>query len=330
MSAQRRIVVVLMLALAALALAGCGGGADGGEPRPTVVLSLDFVPNAVHAPIYTAAGRNRDREQGIRLEIREPGGGPDALKLVAAGRADLGVLDIHDLAIARRQGADLVAIGALVGRPLAALIARPGIRRPRDLAGRVVGVSGLPSDPAFLRAIVEHDGGEYERVRQVTIGFSAVSRMLSRRVDAVPAFWNAEGVALKRRGLPVREFRVDDYGAPPYPEVILFTSRTTLERRRDALRRALAAIAQGLRDTLADRDAAAREIARAAKTRDIGLVRAQLDAVAPVFAPGLKFDPHVIERWADFDARIGIVDRRPDVNSAFDFTLQGTRQLGER
>jgi putative hydroxymethylpyrimidine transport system substrate-binding protein len=320
-----RCRMLSFLALGALVLAGCGGGAGDREPLPTVVLSLDFVPNAVHAPIFAAVRRERDREHGIRLQIRQPGGGPDALKLVASGRVDLGVLDIHDLAIAREQGTDLVAIAALVARPLAALIARGGIRRPRDLEGRVVGVSGLPSDPAFLRAIVEHDGGDYERVRQVTIGFSAVSRMLSGRVDAVPAFWNAEGVAFAHRGLDVREFRVDDYGAPPYPEVVLITSRKTLEQRRDRLARALAAIEQGLRDTVADPDAAARDVARAAETSDVGLVRAQLDAVAPVFAEGLELERDVLERWADFDARIGIVERRPDVQSAFDFTLLEAR-----
>jgi putative hydroxymethylpyrimidine transport system substrate-binding protein len=139
----------------------------------------------------------------------------------------------------------------------------------------------------------------------------------------VPAFWNAQGVALKRRGLPVREFRVEDYGAPPYPEVILFTSRRTLERRRDRLRRALAAIQDGLRDTLADPDAAAHQIARAAETSDVDLVREQLRAVGPAFAPGLRLDPAVIDRWADFDAGIGIVDDRPDVRSAFDFEILG-------
>jgi putative hydroxymethylpyrimidine transport system substrate-binding protein len=317
---MRRILVALVV----LSLAACGGGDGGGGERPqTVVLSLDFVPNAVHAPIYMAAKNGRDRAHGIRLQIRKPAAGPDALKLVTAGKVDLGVLDIHDLAIARQQGADLVAIGALVGRPLAALIAQPGIGRPRDLEGRTVGVSGLPSDPAFLRAILDHDGADYARVKQVTIGFAAVSRLLTHRVDAVPAFWNAEGVALKERGLPVREFRVDSYGAPPYPEVVLITSRKTLETHRDRLRRTLAALADGLDDTLARPDAAAREIARAAETRDVRLVRAQLDAVAPVFARRLKLDRGVLERWADFDAEIGIVRQRPDVAKAFDFGLTG-------
>jgi putative hydroxymethylpyrimidine transport system substrate-binding protein len=311
-------------AVVVLALAGCGGsGSAASAPPPDVTIALDFTPNAVHAPIYEAVRDGLDRRHGVRLHIRTPGSGPDSLKLVAGGKVDLGVLDIHDLAIARAQGIDLVGVGALVGRPLAALIAQPRIARPRDLEGKTVGVSGLPSDPAFLRAIVEHDGADYARIRQVTIGFAAVSRLLSRRVDAVPAFWNAEGVALRRHGLPVREFRVDDYGAPRYPEVVLMTSRATLEHHRDRLRRSLAAIRAGLAATLADPDQAARDVARAAETRDVGLVRAELDAVRGAFAPGLRLDRSVLEQWADFDARIGIVKQRPDVARAFDFTLAG-------
>jgi putative hydroxymethylpyrimidine transport system substrate-binding protein len=316
-------IPIALLALAAALITGCGGDdspATGRDVEP-VALSLDFTPNAVHAPIYAATRDGRDEREGVDLQIRKPGPGPDALKLITAGKVDLGVLDIHDLAIAREQGADLVAIGALVGKPLAALIGQPGLDRPRDLEGKTVGVSGLPSDPAFLRAIVEHDGGDFDKVKQVTIGFAAVARLLSRRVDAVPAFWNAEGVALKRRGRDVAEFRVDDYGAPPYPEVVLVTSRRTLERERDRLGRALKAIAAGMQATLYDRESSAREIAAAAESNDVELTRAQLDAVAPVFARGLKFDRDVLERWADFDARIGIVEKRPDVARAFDLDV---------
>jgi putative hydroxymethylpyrimidine transport system substrate-binding protein len=64
-----------------------------------------------------------------------------------------------------------------------------------------------------------------------------------------------------------------------------------------------------------------REIARAAGDADPALVRAQLDAVLPIFAGGLGLDRAVLERWADYDARIGIVKERPDVGRAFDLTL---------
>jgi NitT/TauT family transport system substrate-binding protein/putative hydroxymethylpyrimidine transport system substrate-binding protein len=215
-----------------------------------------------------------------------------------------------------------VAIGALVERPLAALIAQPTIRRPRDLDGRTVGVSGLPSDPAFLRAVVRHDGGDYASIRQVTIGFNAVSALLTRKVDAVPAFWNAEGVVLRQRGLPAREFRVEDYGAPPYPEVVLMTTRRTLERRRGDLARFLAAVGDGARSVLRDPAPAAKQVAAEAGG-SVGLSAAQLRAVRGLVDPSLRLDRGVLERWAGFDARIGILPRPIDVARAFAFDLNG-------
>jgi putative hydroxymethylpyrimidine transport system substrate-binding protein len=304
--------------VAALVVAGCGGGGSVAPPR--VRVALDFVPNAVHAPIFTAVRTGGDRRRGVRIAIERPGSQPDSLKVVLAGRADVGVLDIHDLGLARERGKDVVAIGALVERPLAALIAQPTVRRPRSLAGRTVGVSGLPSDPAFLRAIVSHDGGDYSSIRQVTIGFNAVSALLTRKVDAVPAFWNAEGVVLRQRGLRVREFRVEDYGAPPYPEVVLVTTRRTLERRRGDLARFLAAVGDGVRAVLRDPRAAAAQVAAEAGG-SVGLVAAQLRAVRGLADPSLRLDRGVLERWAEFDARIGILSRRPDIARAFAFDL---------
>lgn len=318
-----RVLATLTVLAALSATAGCGRD-DGGsaEPRPrNLTLALDFAPNPVQAPVFTAIHERLDRRRGIRLRIRQPGEGPDGVKLVAAGRAQLALLDIHDLALAREKGADVVAVGALIGQPLAALLAQPGIRRPRDLEHRTVGVSGLPSDPAFLKAIMQADGGDVRTVRQVTIGFSAAQRLLTRRVDAVPAFWNAEGVALRERGRPVTAFKVEDYGAPPYPEVLIITSRDTLSARRGDIRAALAALAAGLDDTLAHPEVAVTQVAEAAAAPDRSLIRAQLRAVAPTYARGLRLDRRVLERWAIWEADVGIVKRRPDVAKAFVFGL---------
>jgi putative hydroxymethylpyrimidine transport system substrate-binding protein len=301
---------------------GCAGDeADqgGGELRPAVI-GLDFTPNAVHAPIYTAVRKGFDERHGIDLRIRPPGSSPDSLKLLTSGRADLAVLDIHDLGLARERGADVVAVAALVQRPLAAIIARAGIDRPRDLAGKRVGVSGLPSDPAVLRAVVEGDGGEYASIRQITIGFAGVPSLIQQKIDAVPAFWNAEGVVLRQRGVPIREFRVDDFGAPSYPEVVLFTTRRTLEERRPMVEGVVHAVSDGTRSVLADPEPAIREIARAGGA-DEELVRAQLRVVSPLLDPSLELDRAVLERWADFDARFGILSRRPDVERAFAFDV---------
>ncbi|MGH2761786.1 MAG: ABC transporter substrate-binding protein [Thermoleophilaceae bacterium] len=303
---------ILLVLAAAGALAGCGGDSEA-EP---VRLALDFQPNPVHAGIYAAMREDLDAEAGLDLEVRAPSSSTDSLKLLAAGRADVAVVDIHDLGLARERGRDLVGVGALVQRPLAAVIASREIRRPRELEGRRVGVTGLPSDDAVLRAVVEDDGGDFDRVERVTIGFSAVPSLIAGRVDAVVSFWNAEGVALRRRGLRTREFRVDDHGAPRYPELVLVTSRERLRASRETMERLLAVLAEGTRAALADRDAAVDDLVEASGA-DEPLVRAQLEAVAPALRPPIRLDREALRAWAEFDARFGILERPPEVSEAF-------------
>ena len=309
-------------ALAAVALMGVGCGDDeggGGDARP-VALALDFTPNAAHAGVYAAAEGGLDRRHGVRLDVRLPPASSDSLRLLAGRRVDVAVADIHDLGLARERGEDLVGIGALVQRPLAAVIARADVRRPRELEGRRVGVAGLPSDDAVLRAVVEDGGGDVDRVRRVTIGFSAVPSLAAGKVDAATAFWNVEGVALRRRGVRTREFRVDDFGAPRYPELVLVARRETVDRQRDRLRATLAALADGTRAALDDPGPALGAIARASQA-DPADVRAQLDAIRPALSPPIRLDARALGEWAAFDERFGILRRRPDVRRAFALDL---------
>jgi putative hydroxymethylpyrimidine transport system substrate-binding protein len=310
LSAVRRLLLAALLPLAA-----CGG--DSGDDPRGAALALDFQPNAVHAGIYTAERLGLDRENGVDLEIRVPAASTDSLKLLAAGRADMAVVDIHDLGIARERGQDVVGVGALVQRPLAAVIAARGeVRRPRDLEGRRVGVTGLPSDEAVVRAVVEDDGGDFDQVERLTIGFSAVPALIAGRVDAVVSFWNAEGVALRERGVRTREFRVDEFGAPRYPELVLAVERETLEDERALVDDVLAALRAGTRVALADRPAAVADIVRASGG-DEPLIEAQFAAVAPALRPALVLRRRVLEEWARFDALFGILRTPPDVEQAF-------------
>jgi putative hydroxymethylpyrimidine transport system substrate-binding protein len=308
------------LLLAALALMGCGDGDDesSGRAPERAVLALDFSPNAVHAGVYQAVEGGHDRRHGVQLDVRVPTSSSDSLRLLATRRADLAILDIHDLGLARQRGSDLVGVGAIVQRPLSSVIARDSVSRPRELEGRRAGVTGLPSDDAVLRAVVEGDGGDFERVRRITIGFSAVPSLISGRVDAATAFWNAEGVTLRERDLDTREFRVDEFGAPRYPELVVVVRREVLERRRELVRGVIRALAEGTEDVLESPDRAIVRIARASRT-DESLVRAQFEAVRGAFSPPLTLDRATLAGWADFDERFGILRERPDIEAAFDF-----------
>jgi putative hydroxymethylpyrimidine transport system substrate-binding protein len=321
-------VVRLLLAIACvLAVAGCGstGGTD--RPNRDASLLLDFTPNGVHAGIYLATERDYDEAEGVNLDVRAPGASTDALKLLQAGRVDMAILDIHDLALARESGADVVGVMAVVQRPLAALLAQPAIARPRDLEGKRAGVTGLPSDIAVLRSIVQGDGGDPDKVKATTIGFEAVKALLARRVDAATAFWNVEGVALKARRPGIHEFRVDDFGAPAYPELVLCVTRATLDDQRPTIRATIRALRRGYNEAQVDPESSVSALVDANPDLDRAAAAAQLDAVSPAFTAGAdiygQLRADVLEQWADWDLKFGIVKRPIDVSAAFDRGVAG-------
>jgi putative hydroxymethylpyrimidine transport system substrate-binding protein len=244
------------------------------------------------------------------------------VRLLASGRADMAILDIHDLALARQEGRDVVGVMALVQRPLAAVLAQPSVRRPRELEGRRVGVTGLPSDEAVLASIVRGDGADPERVRTVTIGFQAVSAMLSRRVAGATAFWNAEGVELRERRPSTREFRVDAFGAPAYPELVLSIARRTLTENRAVVRATVDALRRGYDDALADPESAISALVQRNPSLDRDAAERGFDAVSPAFTAGARrfgeLDRARLGAWARWEARFGITERPPDVARAFE------------
>lgn len=313
-----RVAALLAAALLLAGTAGCGGdGAEPGAPRG-VALVLDFAPNAAHAGIYAAQRQGHYREQGVELTIRQPGDSTDAPKLLEAGRVDFAILDIHDLGIARERGLDVVGVLPIVQRPLASIIARGDgpVRRPRDLEGRTAGVTGLPSDEAVVDSEVAADGGDPARVERVTIGFNAVASLAAGKVDAATGFWNAEGVALRRRGIPMRIFELDRYGAPPYPELVLSASRETVERDPELVDAMRAATARGYELAVERPAAALDDLLAAAPELDRADQAAQLRALRPVLHPA-PFDPAVLREWAAWDLEHGLLRRPLDVEDAF-------------
>ncbi len=235
-----------------------------------------------------------------------------------AGRVEFAILDIHDLGIARERGIDVVGVAPIVQRPLAAVIARADgpVRRPRDLEGRDVGVTGLPSDEAVVDSEVAADGGDPDRVERVTIGFNAVPSLAAGKVDAVTAFWNAEGVALRRQGVPIRVFEVDRYGAPPYPELVLTTSQRLLEEDPELVDAVVRATRRGYGFVERDPDAALDDLLAANPELERADQQAQLDALLPILDPR-PFDPAVLKAWASWDLRHGLLEEPLDATEAF-------------
>jgi putative hydroxymethylpyrimidine transport system substrate-binding protein len=328
---MRRLTILIALLGATAFIGGCGSS-SGTPLQQKASLVLDFTPNAIHAGIYSAIARGFDDGEGVHLHVIAPTASTDSIKLLTTGRADFAILDIHDLALARERGKDLVGVMAIVERPLASVIAAPGIRSPRQLEGQTVGITGVPSDTAVLDSVVSGAGGDPHKVKTVTIGFNAVAALLSGRVKAATAFWNDEGVTLRRQRPGFHVFRVDDYGAPAYPELVLAATRATLRENPSLVHGVVRTLVRGYGVTLTDPEGSEADLESRVQGLDPKLVAAELNAVEPSLQTndgqfGVLV-PSVLRAWARWEVRFGIVRRPPDLSQAFDNQfVEGTQGL---
>jgi ABC-type nitrate/sulfonate/bicarbonate transport system substrate-binding protein len=251
-------------------------------------LILDFVPNAVHAGIYRALAAGYYRRQNIDLRVVQPTSTQETLKLIDAGKAQFGLADGSDVAGLIDAGGDAQAVMALVQRPLGGLIglASEHLRSPADLAGKTVGITGVPSDTAVLDTELGYVGVSPKQVKVVTVGFNGGQALVAGRIAAFTGFIPDDGVALTVSGHPITAFGLAQQGGPPYPGLVAFTTRKLIGGDPALVRDFVAATVHGYEDTLKDPARSLSELEAANPTLPRKLTAASLGVYLKVFADG--------------------------------------------
>ena len=256
---MKRILSILLVCV--LLLCGCSANKKSNELNELDVV-LDWYPNALHAFLYVAIEKGYYEEEGLKVNIRFPSNANDAISLVAAGQADIGLYYQQDVIQARaKQNVSVKSIGAVVQGPLNIVLSleEKNITTAEDLVGKTIGYAGTELSEALIRSIMNHVGADYSDVTMIDVGFDLMSSMTTGNVDAtIGCLVNHEVPQMEEEGFSVNWFDLDEYGVPTYYEGVFLANDDAIEQDSETLKAFLRASAKGFADMKADPEAALR------------------------------------------------------------------------
>jgi putative hydroxymethylpyrimidine transport system substrate-binding protein len=322
------IFAALTLLTVALALAACGSKSEeGGGERESFNLTLDFYPNPDHAGIYMAQKLGYFEEAGLDVNITAPSDPAAPVKQVAAGRTDLAISYEPEVALAREQGLDVVAVAALVNRPLTSLIwlKQSGIKGVADLKGKTIATAGIPYQDAFLKTILARAHLTPEDVKAVNVGFGLLPALVGGSAQAMlGGYSNVEGVDLRERGKAPVVTPVDQLGVPTYDELVFVANRKALAEDPEKIRLFLAALQRGTRAAAENPGAATKAITEANPDLEPKLAAAEVKATLPLLnaragnRPYGYMDPKQWEAFAGWMRDNGLIGSLPQTTELLD------------
>ena len=223
-----------------------------------VNVVLDWYPNAIHTFLYTAIERGYYEEEGLDVQIRFPSNANDALSMVAAGKAEIGMYYQQDLIQAvANQKAPIRSVGAIVQSPLSIILSLKdkNITRPKDMVGKTIGYGGTVLSESLVKCMMESVGADASDVKMVDVGFDLMSSMTTGNVDAtIGCLVNHEVPQMEEEGFELNYFPVSGYGIPNYYEEVFLTNNKLLEEEPEVVAGFLRASKKGFDDFKADPD----------------------------------------------------------------------------
>lgn len=223
-----------------------------------VNVVLDWYPNAIHTFLYTAIERGYYEEEGLDVQIRFPSNANDALSMVAAGKAEIGMYYQQDLIQAvANQKAPIRSVGAIVQSPLNIILSLKdkNITSPKDMVGKTIGYGGTVLSESLVKCMMESVGADASDVKMVDVGFDLMSSMTTGNVDAtIGCLVNHEVPQMEEEGFELNYFPVSGYGIPNYYEEVFLTNNKLLEEEPEVVAGFLRASKKGFDDFKADPD----------------------------------------------------------------------------
>jgi NitT/TauT family transport system substrate-binding protein len=248
------------------------------EQSPTRVRIASPGESAGFGPVWLARDAGLFKKSGLAVDFITT---IQPISVLLAGDSEFVLSSGNPPAAARVAGAEVVIVMGIVNSSTFSILVSAGIRRPKDLLGKTVGVStiGAATDMQLRRALRTWGMTPERDVAVISTGgqYESLLALRHSKVDAsvVDLFYAVTGT----RRFGFREL-AGVKGFRDLPSSVS-TRRSFLQSNRATAKRFLEACLQGIRMFKARRPLAIESLARQLKTRDREILEAVYDRLVP-------------------------------------------------
>ena len=264
----------------------------------------------VNAPTMIGIEKGFFKQNDLDAEMVPFKGGPDLLKGVLSGAADIGITGATDPLVFRERGTGIRAVATILEKNHFTLTVGPAVKKVEDLKGGSIGVTVVGSTTwVFARMLAKKMGWEPEKdIKIVGVGGLDAQAAALRRGETQACIFGDAGAVLEAQGVGRILMRLDEV-TPKWISLIAYTTDDILKAKKDTVRRTLRGIFQGHKFF---RDNAEESIRIAAK--GIGwpetATRRAYDLVKPLLSPDGRMDLDAMKVMQDTLLELGVLKQR--------------------
>jgi len=200
----------------------------------------------INAPTLVGLEKGFFKQNGLDAEMIPFKGGPDLLKGVLAGAADIGLTGATDPLVFRERGTTIRAVATILEKNHFTLTVTSQIKRVEDLKGGTIGVTAVGATTwVFARMLAKKMGWDPEKdVRIVGVGGMDSQAAALRRGETQGVIFGDAGAVLESQGIGRIIMRLDEV-TPKWISLTAYSTDELIKTKKDALQRTLRAIFQG-------------------------------------------------------------------------------------
>ena len=294
----------------AVAAAGRTMAAHGQALTPVKIGAVVLGEFGVVTPTQVAIEKGYFKQNGLDAELIPFKGGPDLLKGILAGAADIGITGATDPLVFRERGAPIRALATIVEKNHFTLTVAPKIKRLEDLKGGTIGVTAVGATTwVFARMLARKMNWDPEKdVRIIGIGGVDAQAAALKREETQAVVFGDAGVVLEAQGLGRILMRLDEL-TPKWISLVAYSTDEIIRTKRDVLQRALKSIFQGARFC---RDNPEESIKIAAKTIDWSepATKRAYELLRPLISVDGRMDLDAMKFMQDTLLELGVLKTR--------------------